>query len=71
LQRAGRLALEEESQPDHDRHGERRESPQRDHDEMGNGEQQTEHHCHARPLEIVGNHDPNRKAARRRAAPVG
>ena len=65
LQRARRLALEEEREPDDDRHGEGRKPPERDHDQVRDREQEAEDHRHARTLEIVGDDDLNRKAARR------
>ena len=65
LQRARRLALEEEREPDDDRHGEGRKPPERDHDQVRDREQEAEDHRHARTLEIVRDDDLNRKAARR------
>ena len=41
------------------------EAPERDHDQVGDREQKAEEHRDARALEIVGDDDLNRKAARR------
>ena len=66
LERLRRLALEEQRQPEDDRHGSGGEAPEPDHDQVGDREQKAEEHGDARALEVVGDDDPDGR--RRRAA---
>ena len=65
LQRARRLPLEDEREPDDHRDGGCGKAPQRDHDQVGDREQKAEEHRDARALEIVGDDDLDRQATTR------
>ena len=62
LQRARRLALEEQREPEDDRDGGRRDAPERDDDEVRDREEEAEEDGDARPLEVVGDDDADGEA---------
>ena len=61
LERLRRPPLEEQRQPEDDGHCEGGDAPERHDDQVGDREEQAEEHGDARPLEVVGDDEPDRK----------
>ena len=61
LERARRLALEDECEPDDHRDGEGGDAPEENHDQVWDREEEAEEHRHSRPLEVVRDDDADRQ----------